>query len=369
MSATALAAIAVAQALFIAMLLALLVSRRLVAGIRSHRARQHGELANRTLGRWLSREVGDEHLLSNLQPLSFSHTSCFLQKASAQVGGADWERVADLVRGTRWFSTVRDRTHSRLWWRRLQAARALRVIVSDEETELVEALLRDEVVAVRRAAVCCLRRIESPALAEAALDMAAREPRVLRDQILETLARSRSQIVMALVDRLVSARETEELRTALRLSDLLRDPRLLPHVLSHAEDEDLEVRIAAARALASYPHPSASRALLARLADPAWQVRAQAAAGLGEIGAREALDHLDRALTDSSWWVRLRAALAARRLGRDGVAMLEARRPEDDRFAYEMARYVLELDAAAIAEYSGAHAVDYTEAPASENAA
>ena len=78
---------------------------------------------------------------------------------------------------------------------------------------------------------------------------------------------------------------------------------------------------------------------------------------------------MDRVLTDPSWWVRLRSALALRRLGADGVALLEARRPEDDMYAYEMAQYVLQLDRAAIAEYSGAHVVDYTETASTGQAA
>ena len=368
MSTSVLAAIAISQGLFIGMLLVLLVSRRLVMGLRSHRARQYGELARRAAARWLAGEVDDARLRSRLEPLSFSQLSCFLQKHSAQVGGEDWERLGAVARSTSWYDRVRARAGSRLWWRRLQAARALQVVATDEDLPRIEALLRDEAISVRRAAVCCLRRVQSPGLAEAALDMAAREPRVLRDQILETLARGRGEMVEALIKRLGSG-DREQLRTALRLADLLGTPTLLPHVLPHASSPDFEVRIAAARALSSYPHAASSEVLCGLLGDPAWQVRAQAAAALGEIGAREALERLDRSLTDSSWWVRLRTALALRRLGRAGVAVLEARRLEDDRYAYEMARYVLELDAAAIAEYSGAHVVDYAEAPASEHAA
>ena len=368
MSTTVLAAIAISQGLFIGLLLILLISRRLVLGVRSHRARQYGELARRAAARWLAGEVDDERLRSRLEPLSFSQLSCFLQKHSAQVGGADWERLAEVARSTSWYGRVRGRAGSRLWWRRLQAARALRVVATDEDRTLIEELLRDDVAAVRRAAVSCLRRVRSPSLAEAALDMCVREPRVLRDQILETLVRSRGEIVDALIRKLGAA-DREELRTALRLADLLGTPALLPYVLAHASAPDLEVRIAAARALSSYPHAASSEALSALLDDPAWQVRAQAAAALGEIGARETLQQLDHLMTDPNWWVRLRAALALRRLGREGVAILEARGPDDDRYAYEMARYVLELDAAAIAEYAGAHVVDYAEAPASEHAA
>lgn len=369
MSTSVLATIALAQAVFLGLLLFLLVTRRLVAGLRAGRSEQYGALATRSVGRWLAREVNDEHLRLQLEPLSFGHLSSFLQKLSMQMGGGDWERVSALVHRTSWFGTVRKYSDSRFWWRRLQAARALMVVADLEDLPLIEALLGDEHAAVRRAAVWSLKRVGSPELAGAALEMAAHEPRVLRAQILEILAGSRAHVLGALIERLRRAGTRDELRTALTLAEMLGVPGLLEHILPHAKDEDFEIRVATARSLAAYPHARSSRALVRLLKDPFWQTRAQAAAGLGAIGAREAVEDLNQALTDSSWWVRLRCALALRRIGREGVARLEQRRPEDDAYAYEMAQYVLHLDKAAIAEYSGAYVVDYSEAPSSEHAA
>ncbi|NNK47954.1 MAG: HEAT repeat domain-containing protein [Gemmatimonadetes bacterium] len=369
MSTSVLATIALAQAAFLGLLLFMLLTRRLVAGVSAERSKQHGALANRTVRRWLAGEVDEEHLRLQLGQLSFAHLSCFLQKLSMQMGGADWERVSTAVRRMSWYEKVRSHTGSRLWWRRLQAARALMVVAEQEDQELIAVLLRDDRAAVRRAAVWSLKRVGSPELAAAALDLAAGEPRVLRAQILEILAGSRAHVLGSLIERLHGGRERDELRTALSLAEMLGVPGLLEHILPHAEDFDFEIRVATARSLASYPHARSSAALIRMLEDPTWQVRAQAAAGLGAIGAREAVEQLDRALTDLSWWVRLRCALALRRIGTDGVVLLQRRRPEDDAYAYEMAQYVLHLDKAAIAEYSGAYVVDYSEAPSSEHAA
>lgn len=105
------------------------------------------------------------------------------------------------------------------------------------------------------------------------------------------------------------------------------------------------------------------------LGDAAWQVRAQSAAGLGATGAVRAAESLRSALNDKSWWVRLRAALSLRRLGPVGAEILRRVTPEEDRYAYEMARYILGLDDAAVAEYGGTSVVDYTEVAYAHQAA
>ena len=369
MNTSVLATIAIAQGVFLVMLLAMLLTRRVVGGIRLGRSRQQLELAARAVSRWQTGEVDTEHMLNWLGRLSFADFSLFFQNLSTQMGGEDWNRLAAAARQTAWFDRVCDYGESRLWWRRLLAARAFMVVGAQEDLSRIEALLRDDAAPVRRAAVWCLKRVQSPELAAAVLDIAAREPRVLQATILEVLAGNRGPVLGTLTERLQTATDAGDLGAALRLAEMIGVPGLLTHVLPHAAHSEFEVRIAATRALASYPHVRTSQTLCERLRDPVWQVRAQAAAGLGAIGAREAVEELDHAMTDASWWVRLRSALALRRLGSAGVAVLEARQPESDRFAYEMAQYVLQLDRAAVAEYSGPYVVDYAEATASHQAA
>lgn len=364
MRESVLATIAIAQAFFLGLLLVLLLTRHFLGGMKVRFSRQAADLATAAVSRWLAREVGEEHLRQALDRLSFTDLSRFLQTLSVQLGGDDWERLSDAARRTSWFGRVRAHSRSRVWWRRLQAARAYMVLARPEDLAAIEALLRDPNTAVRRAAVWSLKRVGSPELTRALLDLAGSETKVLRAQMLEILAGSREHVLGPLVERLREGSGREELRTALSLSEILGVPSLLEHVLPHADSSDFEVRIAVARALAAYPHARTSRTLARLLDDEAWQVRAQAAAGLGAIGAREAVRDLDSALTDTSWWVRLRSALALRRLGAVGVEALEARRPEPDPYAYEMARYVLSLDGAAVAEYSGPYVVDYSETAA-----
>lgn len=71
---------------------------------------------------------------------------------------------------------------------------------------------------------------------------------------------------------------------------------------------DLEVRVAAANALATAGKTSCVWALADALTDPAWQVRARAAASLGAFSDGVSLDSLALALSDDSWWVRQNTA-------------------------------------------------------------
>ena len=81
------------------------------------------------------------------------------------------------------------------------------------------------------------------------------------------------------------------------------------------------------------------------------QVRTQAASSLGVIRAVNARGVLHAALRDGNWWVRLRAGIALRQLGPSGIAVLRDLQDGTDRFAREMARYVLGLTDEAVADY------------------
>jgi HEAT repeat protein len=126
---------------------------------------------------------------------------------------------------------------------------------------------------------------------------------------------------------------------------------------------NMEIRVATATCLRNFPHPQATNALRRLLTDRSWQVRARAAASLGAVGAAEAIDDLLLSLCDPNWWVRLRSAIALRLVGPAGIAALERVDGRVDRYAFDMAHYVLELDNGAMAEYVGGSATDFATTP------
>ncbi len=107
---------------------------------------------------------------------------------------------------------------------------------------------------------------------------------------------------------------------------------------------ELELRVAAARALGRLRSTGHVDALLAALEDEAWEVRAQAAHALGRIGASEAVPRLAAALSDPSWWVRRHSAYALSELGTEGTAALSGEaRASNDRYARDIAHEALEV--------------------------
>jgi hypothetical protein len=105
---------------------------------------------------------------------------------------------------------------------------------------------------------------------------------------------------------------------------------------------DLELRIAAARALGRLPAAEAAPALIAALADAAWQVRAAAARSLGRLRTPAAIAPLAARLTDPAWWVRRHSAYALRAIGEDGRAALRRiAEGSPDPYARDIAREAL----------------------------
>lgn len=260
-----------------------------------------------------------------------------------------------LVRETPAFGRLERAAESRLWLRRQTAAQLLgHVGQPAEDLELLVGLLRDPHPAVYTSALLSARELGWPELAEPLLDLALEAGHGNRGEealVARILAELDADVAPRVRERLEAHAGGPGELVYLRIARRLPDDRLVPLLEDRLREGGLEVRIQAAKALAAEPGPGVDEPLRRALRDPAWQVRTQAARALGELEATGALDDLRRSLTDPSWWVRLRAALALRRLGARGRRVLEAVDPEVDRYAADMAEYVLGLDRAALREY------------------
>lgn len=369
MSVYVLTMVATLQVAFILLLLTTLVLGRALAAWRSPRREQALDELTAVANHWLSTGGDDTTLLETIEKSDFPTVVGVLQRLGSQVGGDVWEDLVVRVRTTRWFEQVKKRVHGRVWWRRLSATHALAMVAEPMDLPLIETLVHDKNPVVRLATVATLKRVQNAMLLDAALELADTTQTVVRRYLLEMLTQSPSLDLAVIADRIDHPTSMRQLRILLDLVAELGVPGFLDHVLPHAESPDLEVRIAVVRTLGEFPHPHSEAALLNLLTDSAWQVRAQAAASLGSTGAVGAASALREALTDRSWWVRLRAALSLRRLGPIGAEILLAVSPDEDKYAHEMARYVLGLDDAAVAEYGGTSVVDYTEVAYAHQAA
>src|SRR5690606_22163343 len=102
------------------------------------------------------------------------------------------------------------------------------------------------------------------------------------------------------------------------------DYGVLPDLITASTDADVEVRVAAIRALGRLQHPGGEAALARGMADTAWIVRSAAAEAAGLSGFTRLCDGVDRLLDDPEWWVRFRAGEALVRLGEEGRRRLHA---------------------------------------------
>lgn len=360
MSLALLTAIAIAQTVFLASVLLLLAGGHWAGALRTSRRALDREEATEITRRFLAGGLRAEQAAAALDELRFVNLAAFLQGFAGQRTGDDWDRIVRLVRTTSWFGRLRAGAGSRLWWRRLRAARCIAVLATADDLLLVHRLIEDGRPSVRTAATGSMRRVPSPGVVSAILNVASTSQPVVRNFMLEVLADSRALALPIMLERLSAPCDRLQLRALLDLCGLLGTPGLLPSVLSHVEAPSLEVRIAAATALRGFPHPDAEAALVGLLEDESWQVRARAASSLGAIGAVGACHALARSLCDLNWWVRLRSAIALRMLGRAGLAVLREVDPRVDAYAYDMACYVLRLDHSSMAEYVGGSPSDYT---------
>src|SRR5919108_168204 len=212
-------------------------------------------------------------------------------------------------------------------------------------------LLRDPHPAVHIAAVATLERVESAALATAALDRMPYLAPTVGAYYAGMLRRSRKTVLQLLLTRL---RHTDDPALA-RLAEFaarLQEPALRESLTTLASHADAEVRTQVARALGAFPHHESILALTRLVGDAAWTVRAQAARSLGMLADPATLPLLHAALADPNWWVRLRSGLALTRFGSAGRNALLAAEVGADPGSRDMARLVLGLSPQALAEFA-----------------
>jgi hypothetical protein len=346
-----LAVVALAQGALLVALIILIVLNRWFRLRRRARVHPRVVALNGAMQRWAlgSGDLGAVlvHLARLPQPLAVDA----LVSWSARVPGDRWGRLATALHGHWWARIVRSNAASARWWKRLETARFLAVAATPEDTPRVLALLRDPHPAVHIAAVATLERVESAALTTAALERLPRLTLTVGAYYAGMLRRSRPVVVPLLLKMLRRA-DDPALPRLLEFAGRLKEPALRERLTALGTHPDPEVRVQAARAVGSFPHPESVAALRGLASDPAWAVRAQALRSLGMIADPSTLPLVRDALRDPEWWVRLRAGLALTRFAAAGRNTLLEQEVGAEPAARDMARLVLGLSAQALAEYA-----------------
>lgn len=348
--------VGVQSAVVAALFLFLLLNRVFRNFVRRRRERW-AERAAEAIRRWVVGRSSADELLRVFRDAPLTSVREALEATWGDLLEEDRERLRRAVRETRWTRRVMRHADSLFWWRRMDAAQVLAFLGTQADARTLSNLLEDRHLAVRVAATFAARDVSIASLLGPLLRQAVQaEPprrRALNDAILSFGERVVPELSSALREEAGDPnRSAVLLELAGRVAGHSRAGRLLDPILERADDPDLEVRIQAVKALASFPEARAVEALRTRLEDPAWEVRAQAAKGLGQLHAERAREDLARALSDESWWVRLRAGVALRQIGPSGTELLESVDPEADPYAHDMAVYVLRLEDEALTDYA-----------------
>ena len=271
---------------------------------------------------------------------------------AARVASDEHNELAVALRDEEWVRRFLHRSRSRIWWRRLGAARLLAVVGTSRDRELLQSLLADTHPAVQAAATTALRRLADESLVNFILDHLPVRPVAVRRYQFAELKEVWWLTTPLLLHRLTRTAPELSLEIWINLAEAIGSADLLERVLTMHDHPSPTVRIATAKALKRYYHPASAAALIRLLADSHWRVRGQAARAVGTIGAVDSVLPLERALRDDSWWVRFRAGLSLAQLGESGRLALREARSSSDRFASDMATMISGLSEGGIIELS-----------------
>jgi hypothetical protein len=229
---------------------------------------------------------------------------------------------------------------SRFWWRRLRGSRLLTMLRAGDD--VLPHLFHDPHPSVRTQAAEWAASCPREAVIDELLDMLTDPSRLCRFSVRDSLLR----IGPAALDPLQQFLETHSgpaAEAALEVAAGRADARFLSCALVLTHDAYGPTRRQAAAVLTALGGPASIDRLIALLDDADAVVRAEAVKGLGKLGHWPAAPQIAPRLRDPAWIVRREAGLALRTLGGPGLIYLRRYLQDDDRFAADMARQILDL--------------------------
>jgi HEAT repeat protein len=266
-----------------------------------------------------------------------------LDELGTALSGGGRDRLTALAGDLGLLAWAERRCASRRWSRRLRGVRLLTLVGGGEAC--VPILLSDANREVRAAAATWSANRPDPQSVGCLLDLLGDGEPLVRFMAKNALLKIGRASVEPLARRLsqVSGRELEG---ALEVAIGLAEPRLAAPALPLASADAARVRSLTATLTAAVGGPHAVATVEGLLDDPAPEVRAAAVGALGKLGHWPSGPAIAIALRDPAWEVRRQAALALRALGAPGLVLLRRSLMDEDRYARDMARQVLDLPGA-----------------------
>ncbi len=346
-----LAIVALGQGILFSALIVLITLNRWFRVRRKAEVHPRKVALDAAMQRWIAGQSAVGPVLLHLAQLPVPLIVDALVAWSARAPEDRWRQLANELQHVWWAKLVRTNARSARWWKRLETARFLSVVATPADTARVLRLLHDPHPAVHIAAAATLERVDSAALATAAVERLPKLALTVSAYYAGMLVRSRP-VVVQLLHKMLRRSEDPALPRFAEFAARLQEPALREPLTALGAHPDPEVRTQVARALGSFPHPQSLSTLAALASDAAWPVRAQAVRSLGILGDPSALKIVHIALRDAEWWVRLRAGLALTRFGSAGRNALLESDIGADADARQMAHLILGFSTEALTEFA-----------------
>lgn len=242
-----------------------------------------------------------------------------LRVARGEVIGAIRAAAEALNQDRRWLAGLDDRR----WWVRADSARALGLIRSSDALPGLTHALDDDSEEVRAAAVESLGLLGDVRAIPALLGGLAMESRQQRVRVVEALRLFGAAATPGLLEHAVTA--PEDRRVVASVLGQIGGADALPVLIEWMSDADAQVRAAALEAAGTLGIDDRAHYFVLRaLQDEATEVRAMAARALARSPRQGTARYLEP-LLDDAWDVAVQGAVALRRLGAEGIDVLERR--------------------------------------------
>ena len=256
---------------------------------------------------------------------------------------AAWRSMKAVAYHSVFGNWARTQSASRRASKRNWAARCFSLYAEIADEIHILKLIKDDIPLVRLKGVYCALKLETAAAIYSVIERVSAESRLARTLYLDGLMSHPVAVKPLIVPLLNSSQNPGVRQVCYELMSRLEIPVQLSVIVSDLKSDDLELRLAATRALSTLPDEGCESMLAAMLKDTEWEVRAIAARSLGYRRGTGQIPQLSAGLSDRQWWVRINSALALARLGATGQAELHRHLKNEDKFARDAAVYALNI--------------------------
>lgn len=248
-------------------------------------------------------------------------------------------RLLDIIGATTARQRIRRMSKSRLWTRRVRAARLS--LILPEADDVTARLLADPRAPVRAAVIESFGVDRIARFAPRLIELLEDRSKSVRFTAQQALLRGDGRLVAPVAKALPDLRG-DSVERGLEVASNLRDPRLLSVIRQHADSTNPRERRLVAKATPFGVPDRQLYFLVAMLGDDDPGVRVAAIESIARLRADWLAGRLGAAMTDESWEVRRAAGAALARLGSVGLLVLRRTLDGEDPYAHDMARQVLD---------------------------